>query len=847
MKTTAFFVVASSFAVACEGGMCRRVAALDGSAWKCSDWISAVDAPVADGKSGARAADGVSWFVRGVENDGEVEAAVWMTTGLGVYELYVNGERIGEDALKPGYTHVEKTRRSFTYDVTACMKRGKGAKNFFAAEVSSGWWRDRIVKFFGKKSAFRSVLKIVYADGSEKIVGTRPGEWAAGVAGPIVHAAIYDGEEFDARSLPPFLGSDALKPAERNNEFRGEILPSEGGEVVRRLDLALKPVFAYVWRGADGAKRKDNIYGRVHRLRDVKFGSGECALAAGETLVVDFGQNCAGVPVFRFKAAEGTRLTCLPGEMLNDGDGERSRGNDGPAGSVYRANLRMQDEGMRIVYTFGTPRADGKDVEYFPTHSFFGYRYVSITATGDVAISSIVSLPVSSIAKGDELGRLETGVQDVNQLISNVYWGQLSNYLSVPTDCPQRNERLGWTADTQVFAEAGSFNADTAAFMRKWMRDMRDSQHKLGGFPGVAPWCKTGGKRIMAFGWADAAVIVPYQMWKQFGDVRIVGENWNAMERFVKRVDDTKYDFEATKEESGGCQWADWLAYESHGRRLMQNGEPYPEAKLYWNYLGACHWLWDAQMMREMAEATGRDSERYEAMAERARKYIRENFFSSADGLVLEPMRGMQTPALYALKFGLVEGEPLRKTKDALRANFAAHGDCFQTGFLGTAILMETLCANGMSDMSYTLLLQHKNPSWLYSVDQGATTIWERWNSYTKETGFGPVKMNSFNHYAYGAVLAWMYKDMAGIAADPKAPGFKNIVMAPKPDRRMGWVDAEYKSARGTIKSRWRYEGDKWTWDFEIPSGSTADVTLPDGSGPRRYEAGNYSVTINCQ
>ena len=211
-------------------------------------------------------------------------------------------------------------------------------------------------------------------------------------------------------------------------------------------------------------------------------------------------------------------------------------------------------------------------------------------------------------------------------------------------------------------------------------------------------------------------------------------------------------------------------------------------------------------------------------------------------------MRGMQTPSLFALKLGLVDGDAKAKTIEALKRNFADHGDCLQTGFLGTSILMETLTENGMADIAYTLLLQHKNPSWLYSVDQGATTIWERWNSYTKEKGFGPVGMNSFNHYAYGAVLAWMYKGMAGIAADPKAPGFRNIVMAPKPDPRVGFVKAEYKSAAGLIKSHWRYEcnqldlGMKWVWDFTIPEGATADVTLPGETESKRYTAGTYHI-----
>ena len=840
-------VIAAAFVGCEEQG--KKIASLDPALWSESEWISAADAPVFNGKvkDGERAADGASWFVREVENEGKVVSAKWMTAGLGVYEIYVNGKRIGEEALKPGFTHVKKTRRSFTYDVTAAFKKGEGERNFLAAEVTAGWWREKIVNFAGKKSAFRSVLEITYADGSVKLVGTKAGEWQAGIGGPVRHGSIFDGEEFDARVEPPYCGSDSFKPAEKNDEFKGEILPSEGGEVVRRFDLALKPVVAYVWQGIDGADESKKVFGTVHKLRDIEIAGGKpefvgCTLAAGETLVVDFGQNCAGVPAFVFKAAEGTSLTCLPAEMLNDGNGERSRGNDGPAGSVYRENLRIPTKGMRAVYTFGAPKGD-EPAFYFPTHTFFGYRYISVTATADVEIKAVASIPVTSIRKDMEIGKIETGVEDVNKLISNVYWGQLSNYLSVPTDCPQRNERLGWMADTQVFTEAGAFNADTSTFFHKFTRDIRDTQDPRGGFPGVAPFAQYGNEP-MRLGWADAGVIVPYQVWKQFADTKIVEENWDAMEKYLARLAETKGEYEATKGENGGYQWADWLSYEdleSCGGGAWKDGKLRPEAILYWNYLYACYWYWDALMMKDMAAAIGRDADKYATMAAQARKYITETFFES-DGLVAKPLRALQTPAVFALKFKFVEGEAKAKTIGALRKNFADHGDCLQTGFLGTSILMETLSANGMSDIAYSLLLQHKNPSWLYSVDQGATTIWERWNSYTKEKGFGPVGMNSFNHYAYGAVLAWIYKDAAGIAADPKSPGFRNVVMSPKPDRRLGYVKAEYRTAFGLVKSAWRYDGEMWIWEFTVPEGATADVTIPGESVAKRYAAGTYRI-----
>ncbi|MBO7654693.1 MAG: family 78 glycoside hydrolase catalytic domain [Kiritimatiellae bacterium] len=821
-----------------------RVAALDSAAWQVSEWISSPDAKVAGEaeKKAQRAADGTSWFYTEVANEAAVKAARWMVVGLGAFDIYVNGLPVGDDFLKPGFTHVTKTRRSFTYDVTAMMKTEAGAKNAFSAEVSSGWWRDKIVNYAGQKSAFRAVLEVEYADGTTKRYGTRVGVWKAAEGGPVTHAGIFDGEAYDARIPRPVDTPDQMKPAVANGEFTGEILPSEGAEVCLRKDLALSPVEAYCWKEVTGAAA--DVFGTVVKTRTFKKGEA-LSVKPGETLVVDFGQNAAAVPRFRMTAKAGTTLTCFPAEMLNEANGERSRGNDGPAGSVYRQNLRMPGQGMRLEYTFSDASAD-----YFPRFTFFGYRYISVTADGDVTLT-VESVPVTSITKEMETGRIETGVADVNKLISNVYWGQLSNYLSVPTDCPQRNERLGWTADTQVFTEAGTFNANTCRFFHKWMRDMRDTQHEKGGFPGVAPFGQYGSTEVMRLGWADAGVIVPYQVWKQFGDVKIIEENWAAMEKYMARCAETRYGHEAIKDECRNYQWADWLSYEpleSCGGKYATtvNGRraPKPEALHYWDYLGACYWMWDAGMMRQMAVAKGNNFEafKYLRMEKDAREYIREKFLNADGTFKLGILNTMQTPALFALKLGLLSDEAKARMAAALRKNIADHGECLQTGFLGTSILMDTLTENGMADVAYTLLLQHKNPSWLYSVDQGATTIWERWNSYRKDTGFGPVGMNSFNHYAYGAVLAWMYKTAAGIAADPAMPGFKRIIMAPKPDPRLGYVKAEYRSAAGLIKSAWRYEGGKWIWDFTVPEGATALVTLPGATASKSYGPGTHHI-----
>ncbi|HBC29071.1 MAG TPA: glycosyl hydrolase family 18 [Prevotellaceae bacterium] len=825
------------------------------SAWSASQWISAKNAPVVSGKvqgDNERAADGASWFASTIKNEQRVVKAKWMTAGLGVYELYVNGKRVGQEMLKPGFTHYAKTKLSFTYDITGMLARKAGAANTLSVQSTPGWWADKIITpgghdgMIGKKPAFRGVVELTYADGSKQLYGTGTSTWKAGVCGPVRHAAIFDGEEYDARIQPGFDTPALLSTPEENHEFQGQILPTDGAEIYLREDLALAPVRAYTWQGVTGNTQDE--YGKV--VIKQEFSRGETLVVRpGETLVVDFGQNCAAVPAFEFTAGEGTQLTCLPSELLNDGNGAKSRGMDGPEGSAHRLNLRIPDIGMRLTYTFA---GGGKPERFMPRSTFFGYRLVSITATGEVHIKSVRSIPVTSIAKNLETGRITTGNELINKLISNTIWGQLSNYLSVPTDCPQRNERLGWTADTQVFAETGTFFADTRRFFHKWMRDMRDTQSPQGGFPGVAPVAQYGGFNtdMMRLGWADAGVIVPWVVWKQFGDREIVAENWDAMEKFMNHINDTKYDHKALSAENSNYQWADWLSYEplescgggidmrdEQGRNVRR-----PEAYTYWNYLSACYWAMDAGMMRDMARATGRDAAKYEAMQQTARQYLKDNFLNADGTFKTAILNTMQTPALFALRNDLVEGEARERMKARLRDNFREHGNCLQTGFLGTSILMSTLTDNGMSDLAYTLLYQRKNPSWLYSIDNGATTIWERWNSYMKDSGMGPRGMNSFNHYAYGCVCQWIWETAAGIQADPAQPGFRHIIMKPVPDRGLGFLKAEYQSAAGLIKSEWKYEGDTWVWKFTIPQGSTATVTLPGETTSRDYESGTHTV-----
>lgn len=360
--------------------------ALENTSWDVSEWISVVDAPVVTGTvvDGTRAADGANWFVSTLKNEKKVVSAKWMTSGLGVYELHVNGVTVGKEILKPGFTHYEKTKRSFTYDITDMLDTKEGAENVLSAQVTPGWWADKIITpgghdgMIGRKCAFRGVLEVIYSDGTRKLYGTDTTNWKAGIAGPVKHAAIFDGEDYDARELPGYDTPEKLSTPEVNDEFKGEILPTCGAEIYLREDLTLTPVKTYTWDTVEGANADE--YGKVVVKKEYKAGE-KIVLEPGENLVVDFGQNCAAVPSFVFNAEEGTTLTCVVSELLNDGNGAKNRGMDGPEGSVHRLNLRIPDTGMRMTYTFAS---SDKPVEYHPTCTFFGYRLISVTTTAKV-------------------------------------------------------------------------------------------------------------------------------------------------------------------------------------------------------------------------------------------------------------------------------------------------------------------------------------------------------------------------------------------------------------------------------------------------------------------------------
>ena len=741
-------------------------------------------------------------FRKEISVGSDLVSAKFYTTGLGVYEAYINGQRVGRKyadgtieyhELKPGFTEMGERKFYNSYDVTWMLN--KGEVNAISAVVSSGWWSDQVARSFGRNNAFLGKLILTYADGHTEIICTDR-TWKTSMASAVMSADIFSGETYDARVnedwMNPGFDDSSWANAVINREFSGEIVAWQGSYVTVRKDLELTTQSVNVYQGVTGAS--SSAYGTINIVGT--YGDEAFTLNPGETAVVDFGQNFAGWEYLKVEGPKGAMVTITHGEMLNDGNGERGRGNDGPEGSVYNANYRSARATTNYIL-------NGQGIEeYHPSFTFYGFRYVEITATETVTIHMLRGQVVTSV--DEDTGWITTSDADVNQLISNIRWGQYSNYLSIPTDCPQRDERQGWTADAQIFAQAGCYLGFSKSFLEKFMMDMRDAQDHRGAYSGTAPTGEYGGSGWGDLGWADAGIIIPYTLYKMYGDTSVIHENWKSMQAYVNTY------LASTDKKGPGGQWGDWLAYESNDEEIKA-------------MLGVAFYAWDALMMAEMAEAIGEDPAPYRELYEIEKEYFIEQFVTANGGL----KRSEQTVCLYALYLDLLPNEKsTTQVANRLVANIQSKGNRLQTGFLGTAIILPTLTKIGRSDVAYSLLLQHDNPSWLYSVDQGATTIWERWNSYTHDKGFGEVGMNSFNHYAYGAVAGWMFESMAGIGADPETPGFKNVILAPRPDTRLA-CEASYNSAYGTIKAKSSFDGDVWTYAFTLPANTTGTLKIP--------------------
>ncbi|MBO5148432.1 MAG: family 78 glycoside hydrolase catalytic domain [Clostridia bacterium] len=756
---------------------------------------------------------GIPVFYKHFKIKKDIKNCIINITSLGCFNLYVNGSKVGNDELMPGWTDFNKRVLYYTYDLTGIITKGKNA---VAVPVSLGWWAGRISLNTYKDNdiAFICEIKIEYEDGTIEYICSDTG-WRGTTSGPVRYADIWDGEVYNANydsyeeiSTYDYPVSRVWKKPFEFKGFKGVISPMVGPTVKIRDFLDMKPVSATVYNGiVDNGSELGKI--NVIKQLDAENAPKNIVLKKGETVVYDMSQNMVGWAHFTVKGQKDTLVTLRHAEMLND-SGKFSRGNDGPDGSLYTANYRSAK--AKAKYTL-CGKENGE--EYRPAFTFFGFRYVEITATEDIEILNFKCDVVGSDTK--ETGFIETSHKDINKLFSNVLWGQRGNYLSVPSDCPQRDETLGWTGDTQIFANTAAYNADVKGFFHKWLQDARDSQHESGAYTDVIPASRVitaGGA-----GWSDAGIIVPYVIYTMYGDTDIIKECYESMYDYMSWL--------STKGYEGPTQrYGDWLAYEPTDRRFVSIAYYAYDSLLF------------SKMNKAISETEGdlyhRRSVEYMELYNKIKKHF-QSIYVDENGKLTQDS---QTAYLMALKFDLLPEECREKAIKVLDEKIKKNGYKLSTGFLGTGILTQTLSEVGLSNLAYSLLLQTEDPSWLYSVYQGATTVWERWNSYTLEKGFGDVGMNSFNHYAYGAVVEWMYKYMLGIVVDEDKPGFKHIILKPQPDLRTAeelpsgqenvrWARGEFDSVAGKITVSWNIEESSFTYNVSIPKNTTATLYMP--------------------
>ncbi|MGW7205595.1 family 78 glycoside hydrolase catalytic domain [Streptomyces sp. NPDC054837] len=805
--------------------------------------------------------------------DKRVREARLYVSALGVYEAHINGRQVTVpqdggttiELLPPGSTNYDARVNYMTYDVTDLVTRER-ADVTLGFVLGNGWYNGRISDgstYYspdGNALAVKAKLLIRYADGTSQSVVTGPdGGWKATDTGPYRADDIYDGQTYDARrELPGWTAhgfddsawSDVEQVAFDDKFPHARLLayPGETARFMRRWDR--RPQSITVATGVTGQDGSPNGRGRIvvdpdRTVTDpAKAATAPVTIGRGETAVFDLGQNMVGVARYGLRGPAGAKVEFRFGEMLNDD----SAGADGPEGSLYRANLRSAKATSTYVL-----KGDRHGETHQDSLTFYGFRYVSVTASETVTITGLTGKVATSAIR--ETGTVTTNDPDINQLASNIRWGQRGNYLWVPTDCPQRDERLGWTGDTQVFATTGLYNVDAGVFLSHFQDTVVDSQAIYGvdkaQFTGVAP---TGRYNFPGggSGWADAGVIVPWTVWQMTGDATIVKDNWAAMTRYLDWIQEQTGDTYAGQ----GSLTGDWLGPQKTSAQMMSD--------IYYGY--------STRLMAQMARAIGRtaEGEAYDRLFGHIRQAFITTYLSTEGGTVtvksslgdaspIEPGSdpdqktedNSQTALLWVLKLGFYETQAQRRAlvghladnigndaaykaahPDSIRVRYAEN--TLSVGFLGVNVLAPVLTDEGRADLAYKLLHQDALPSWLFSVKNGATTVWERWNSYSEEDGFGPVGMNSFNHYAYGAIMEWMYACMAGIARDPDSPGFKRFLLQPHidPTGRITRVSGVYESPYGEIRSEWSVddEGRTLVYDAVVPANSEATLRLPAAS-----------------
>ncbi|MFG0248318.1 MAG: family 78 glycoside hydrolase catalytic domain, partial [Phycisphaeraceae bacterium JB051] len=709
-------------------------------------------------------------------------------TALGLYDCSINGQAVTNDLLRPGWTDYNKRLIYQVYDVTALLNQGD---NVIGSMLGDGWYAGRVGwpqsrQTYGKQPQLLAQLEITDSDGAKTIVNT-DGSWKT-ADGPIRSNDLQMGEDFDANFQQPGWDNTSFDDTHWDD--------------VKLMEAPTIPLVAV--RGP-----------AVRQTQQLKPIADPIEIEKGK-YIFDLGQNMVGWCHFQLAGQAGQTVTFRYAEILK------------PDGTMYVENLRS----ARAIDTYTFAR-DGV-CDWQPRFTFHGFRYVEISGL-DQAPSRDAVTGVVIHSDTPKSGEFTCSNELVNQLQSNITWGQRGNFLEVPTDCPQRDERLGWTGDAQVFIRTAAFNMDVAGFFNKWFDDMVDAQTDKGTIPAVIPnLClpiKDDGEGPGFDGgpaWADAAVICPWTIYQCYGDTDLIVERYDMLKRFVDAMHDRSHELiRCDPRYTTETCFGDWLNHNA----VTSN-----------DLIGTAFMAYCTNLFAQMAKAIGKeeDAQHYAHMFEQIRDAFCHHFVTPAGRLANQT----QTAYLLALHFDLLPEDQRQFAADRLAADFKHRGTHLSTGFVGSPYINHVLTRFGYLDLAYDLLNQDTFPSWLYPVTQGATTIWERWDSWHHERGFQSVGMNSFNHYAYGAIGAWLYQTVAGIEIDPEKPGYKHILIAPKPGGGLTHAKGKIDSVYGAIVSQWQIDdAGVFTLDITIPANTTATVTLPDGQ-QHKVGSGQYQWSV---
>ncbi len=707
---------------------------------------------------------------------GELERARLHVTARGVFEISLNGEKVGNDHFANGWTAYENRLDALTYDVTKQLRAGD---NRILAKLGSGWFAGRLgfMKFakpnyYGPHTELLLQLELMYKDGSSEFI-VSDDQWQGTFDNQILSSSIYDGEHYDARKSP--AGWEAVAVNQDLGTAR----------------IAPKPFFSVQV---------------TEELRTLAITEPEPG-----RFIFDLGQNMVGWAKLNIPVEKDRKVTLRFAEML---DGDKR---------MYTANYRTAKSTDSYI-----PSDDGV-IEWEPTFTFHGFRYVELSGLPEGVQPEpdwVKGVVLHSDLK--QTGHFESSHSKLNQLQSNIVWGQRGNFLDIPTDCPQRDERMGWTGDAQVFCPTSMFNYDCLAFWKSWLGTMRDEQHEDGRIPNIIPDIIN---MKGAPGWVDAATMIPWEVYVRTGDSEVLEVNFGMMERMVGWYRSQTQDNLIAKMEG----WGDWLQPYAKDNK----GDTPKEL------LGTAFYANSLHILEKTARVMGKETDvkKYGAEADAVKAAFARHYFDEKGLLKNAPET--QTAYLLAIAFKLIPDEQRQKAAAHLARLVKEADGHLRTGFLGTPYIVPVLEDMGYPELAMELLLKDSYPSWFYSIDQGATTMWERWDSYTHKDGFHPEGMNSFNHYAYGAIGQWMYERLAGLAPDPENPGYKHFFVRPLVVEQLDWARAELETSYGIARSSWKKADGKLILEVTVPPNTSATIEFPDGKKSHTITSGTHQFTLD--